>query len=118
MAWTVLIEEVRGSGDRLRWGTAPSAGARNASFDDREQAREEALRLTAAHFPANPWSERDRQVYRISPDEYLVNVDGATTDFHFRVTVAERVEPGREEPRPVEDAQPDPHFLQSFRPFL
>ncbi|PWV57560.1 hypothetical protein [Nocardiopsis sp. L17-MgMaSL7] len=96
MSWTVLIEEILGSGERQRWGLVPSApgGQRNASFDDREEARAEALRLTAAHVPGHPWAERDRQAYRVSPDEYVVNVDGATTEFHFRVTVAERIVPG------------------------
>ncbi|MFE1165985.1 hypothetical protein [Nocardiopsis sp. NPDC058789] len=96
MSWVVLIEEIRGSGDRQRWGLVPPSfdGRRDTEFATGEEARAEALCLTSAHAPGHPWSERDRQAYRISPDEYLVNVDGATSDFHFRLTVAERIVPG------------------------
>ncbi|WP_239646219.1 hypothetical protein [Nocardiopsis valliformis] len=47
--------------------------------------------MTRTFTPNHPWSERDRQVFRNSEDSYLVNVVGATTEFHFRVSVAERI---------------------------
>ncbi|WP_116244657.1 hypothetical protein [Nocardiopsis sp. FIRDI 009] len=86
MSWAVLIEENSSYGQSIRWrlGSERVVG-------DRQEAREEAARSAREHVPPLPWSERDRAVYRLSADEYLVRVTGMTSEFHFRVTVAERL---------------------------
>lgn len=89
MSWTVVVEESVNYGQSARWGV----GAVRGDYADREQARGAALEMTRSFTPNHPWSERERQVYRLSEDGYLVNVVGATTEFHFRVTVAERIRP-------------------------
>lgn len=87
MAWSVLVEESISYGDRVRWGV----GLIRGEYPEREQARAAALELTGSFTPTHPWSERERTVYRICEDSYLVNLVGATTEFHFRVNVAERL---------------------------
>lgn len=92
MAWVVLVEESEGLGrDRWRWGMTPFVAG---PFGDFDGAADSALRLTRDYRPQHPWSERDRNAFRISPSEYIVRVAGATADFHFRVTVAEHITPG------------------------
>lgn len=68
--------------------------AGSASFADLAGARAEALRPTAACVPAHPWPEGHRAAHRDPPDEYLVNVEGVTAGFHFRITVVEQIVPG------------------------
>lgn len=76
-------------GNDARWGVALIKDG----FPDFDQAEQAALELTSSFVPRNPWSVQERQVFRISEASYLVNVVGATTEFHFRVSVAERIEP-------------------------
>lgn len=96
MAWVVLIEESEGLGrDRWRW---VMTGVQAGPFADFGGAAEAALRLTRDYRPHHPWSERDRSAYRVSPSECIVRVVGVTADFHFRVTVAETIEPGTGRP--------------------
>lgn len=96
MAWIVLVEESEGLGrDRWRWSMTPFRAGPFADFDG---AADAALRLTRDYRPQHPWSERNRSAYRVSPSEYIVRVAGATADFHFRVTVAEAIEPGTGHP--------------------
>ncbi|MET9710563.1 hypothetical protein ACFW3Z_17000 [Nocardiopsis alba] len=97
MAWVVLIEQIEGSGDRLRWALAegpwsdpPEVHA--GPFEEFSEATEAALGLAGRHEPSHPWSERARRAYRVSPSEYIVNVVGATRRFHFRIVVAEEVD--------------------------
>ncbi|GAA1099736.1 hypothetical protein [Nocardiopsis metallicus] len=87
MAWVVIVEESVNYGQSARWGVGTVRG----DHADREEARSAALAMTRTFAPNHPWSERDRQVFRNSEDSYLVNVVGATTEFHFRVSVAERI---------------------------
>ena len=94
MAWRVIIEEITGFGQNQRWGVSQTS----RPLPDRERARQEALGLTGSFTPEHPWSEQSRDVYRVSEDYYVVAVTGATNSFHFKLTVAEQVEPGTGEP--------------------
>lgn len=83
--WTVLIEENRGYGDAIRW----SGSAANRYWSTRNEARSAAEDAARSYVPSHPMSEQSRASYRVSLDEYLTVVDGATSTFSFRVTVAE-----------------------------
>lgn len=85
--YAVFIEESTGSGNTLRWlGTAEPDVYRT-----RDLARTRAAELARTYEPQHPRSLRRRSVFRVSPDEYLTSVDGATMSFHYRVIVAERL---------------------------
>lgn len=86
MAWVVLVEQSMG-----QWWQTTEA---SAGFRDREEARAEALRLTEAYAPRHPKKERARFAHRLSPDSYVVTLDGAMERFYFRLLVAEQVVPG------------------------
>lgn len=92
MAWVVLVEQVDGSGrDGWRWAMG---GVQAGPFTEFGRAVDAAVSLTRDYSPPHPWSEQSRSAYRTTPSEYLVSVSGFTADFHFRVTVAEAIEPG------------------------
>ncbi|MBR8740230.1 hypothetical protein [Nocardiopsis sp. MG754419] len=88
MGWVLVVEESVGSGQNIRWGVGRVQG----TYEEPERAREEGLRLAREYEPRHPWSQEGRRIYRLSEDVHLVNVQGATSSFHFRVSVAERVE--------------------------
>lgn len=88
MGWVLLVEETVGSGQSMRWGVGRVQGA----YPEWEQAAEAALVLAREYAPNHPWSESGRQIYRTSESAYLVDVQGATATFPFRVSVAQRVE--------------------------
>lgn len=94
MAWVVVVEEIQEGGQSMRW----SGRQAGSDFPDREQARAEALRLCSEYTPQHPWSEQNRTVYRRSPDSYLVHLVGAMSDFHFTLSVAERIAPETGQP--------------------
>lgn len=80
--WHVLVEETVG-GREGRWRlteTLPCA--------DADDARQRALALAGEYRPEHPMSPRGRRVFQIGEDTWLVQVMGATTDFHFRVSAA------------------------------
>lgn len=86
-AWAVIVEENLGSGESRQWkvsDTHPVDG-------DVHAARAMAENLARNHQPRHPMSPRDRTMYRIGEDCWLVVVPGATQTFHFRVSVAQRV---------------------------
>ena len=85
--FAVMIEESEGSGGNLIWNAAP-APPRQA-MASRNRAREHAAWLAKRYTPRHPRSEQSRAAYRISPDQYLTIVQGATMGFSFRVTVVE-----------------------------
>ncbi len=84
--FVVLIEQTVGSGETQRWGV-PDAPIRVPG--GRPAAQQMAAQLAANHKPRHPMMEQGRWVYRISDDQYLSVVQGATATFHFRVSVAE-----------------------------
>ena len=59
--------------------------------ETREQARSAALELARTFAPHHPIAPQSRTVIRLTPDSYLVTVEGMTRTFHFRVSVGEVV---------------------------
>jgi hypothetical protein len=84
----LLVEQTGGSGDTMRWKLEPEP---SHAFPDRDTARLAAVDLCRHFAPQHPFSEQRRRIYRITPDEYLVTVQGLTSMFHFRVSVAEEI---------------------------
>ncbi len=77
-----------GSSSNYRWAVQPAPAE---VFPTRESARDHAVGVCRSLAPGHPFSEQRRRVFRITPDEYLVTVDGLTSVFHFRVSVAEEI---------------------------
>lgn len=84
--YTLLAEQTVGSGNGLRWLAVPVT---RQTWRERSQARREAERFAWRFSPRHPMNEQRRSVYRVSPDEFLTIVEGATMTFSFRTTVAE-----------------------------
>lgn len=82
--WYVLIEEQVGYGSGIRWHLAHSAPASGA-----DHATEMARYAAFNHVPTNPRMPKNRAVFRSPDGSWLVNVEGATMSFHFRVSIAE-----------------------------
>lgn len=55
----------------------------------RSEAQQAALNLARSYSPQHPMMEQGREVYQVSPDSYLTIVQGMTSSFHFRATVAQ-----------------------------
>ncbi|GAA0995076.1 hypothetical protein GCM10009555_088620 [Acrocarpospora macrocephala] len=83
--WRVLVEENVGRFDRKEWRISDIYEVDGG----REEARSIAYELAMRHQPKHPGVEADRAVYRINEDMWLTMVIGATSRFHYRVTVAE-----------------------------
>jgi sarcosine oxidase gamma subunit len=82
--WQVLIEEAVTAERHWRLtGTHPAG--------DEEEARQLAFELARTYEPQHPMSPQGRRVYEVGPDAWVVQVPGATVDFHFRVSVARLV---------------------------
>lgn len=84
--WCVLIEEQVGGRERRQWEltTVEDAGS------DRAAAQRLADKLSRTYQPRNPLSPRGRTRYRTT-DGWVVAVEGMMSEFHFRLTVAERI---------------------------
>ncbi|MDN3355472.1 hypothetical protein [Actinomadura sp. DC4] len=82
--WHVLIEEsmVGGGEHRFQMTAVLPIGPHI------EQARAVAADVAWRHRPRSPMRPKGRQVFQLSPDSWLVDVKGATTRCHFRVSVA------------------------------
>ncbi|HEY6797810.1 MAG TPA: hypothetical protein VI248_24300 [Kineosporiaceae bacterium] len=83
-----IVEQLTGSGDSMTWRVDPEPIPAGHS---REEARAAALHLARTFQPRHPFSPKDRTIFRVDEDSYLVVVVGLTRTFHFRVTVAERL---------------------------
>ncbi|WP_061294979.1 hypothetical protein [Herbidospora cretacea] len=83
--WRVLIEENVGSANRKEWRVSDIYEVKG----ERAEARSIAYELAVRHAPQHPMNHGTRSVYRISDDEYLTTVKGATAKYHYRVVVAE-----------------------------
>lgn len=82
--WHVLVEETVGFGrDSYRWQLTKAAPCA-----DRDDARKRAYALAKDYKPEHPMSPRGRRVFQIGNDTWVVEVPGATSDFHFRVSAA------------------------------
>jgi hypothetical protein len=86
--WVILIEETAGSGQAMRW----NASLGDSYYPDRETARRAALSCARGYSPRHPMSPKTRSVVRHDEDSYTVIIEGATTRFHFRVSVGEHIE--------------------------
>lgn len=84
--YTLLVEQTVGSGNGLRWLAVPVT---QRTWRDRARARREAERFAWEFTARHPMNEQRRSVYRVTPDEFLTIVEGATMTFSFRTTVAE-----------------------------
>ncbi len=84
--YTLIVEQTVGTGNGLRWLAVPVT---RQTWPDREQARREAESFAWRFSARHPMNEQRRSVYRVSPDEFLTIVEGATMTFSFRTTVAE-----------------------------
>lgn len=82
--WYALVEEQVGYGGGIRWHLARSVAASGP-----EHAAEVACHLAVNHVPVNPRVPKSRAVFRTPDGSWLVRVEGATTAFHFRVSIAE-----------------------------
>jgi len=82
--WHVLVEETAGFGrDAYRWTLTKAARCA-----DRDDARKRAFALAKEYEPEHPMKPRGRRVFQVGNDTWVVEVPGATTDFHFRVSAA------------------------------
>jgi hypothetical protein len=81
--WCVLVEESVGR-ERV-WKVTVREPA-----TDRDEAVDIATRLAREHRPDHPSLERHREIYRIGEDIWLVDVEGATSAYHFRISLARR----------------------------
>lgn len=80
----MLLEETVGFGrDSYRWVLTKTTLCKN-----RETARDQAYALAREYQPEHPMSPRGRRVFRVGDDTWLVQIPGATADFHFRVSAA------------------------------
>jgi sarcosine oxidase gamma subunit len=84
----VLVEQNTGTSSDFRWSVTAVGDQICAS---RAEARAVAEGTARRFSPNHPFNERHRSVYRVTPDEYLVVVQGMTKAFHFRVVVAELI---------------------------
>jgi hypothetical protein len=89
--WFVIIEESHGNGEGRQWrvtGVSPAG-------DSEETAQETALRTAREYQPEHPWSPRHRRIFRMPvPGSFVVEVEGRTATFHFRVSVGQQIYDG------------------------
>lgn len=85
-AWFVLIEETVSYGQAQRWGVTSATPVKS-----REQGRRAAEKFAHEYQPGHPTFPQGRTIYCCTDDQWFVVVPGATNEYHFRVTVVERV---------------------------
>lgn len=80
----MLLEETVGFGrESYRWVLT-----KVARCEDRDDARKRAYALAKEYEPEHPMSPRGRRIFQVGNDTWVVQVPGATADFHFRVSAA------------------------------
>lgn len=83
-AWRVIVEETVGFGrNSHRWEVTHVQ-----QCPSRDEARRAASILAESHRPEHPHAPRNRCVYQIGEDIWLVNLSGMTSNYHFRVYAA------------------------------
>jgi hypothetical protein len=85
--WRAIVEETVGFGrDSHRWEITHVEAC-----PSRDEARKAASILAESHRPEHPRSPRNRCVYQIGDDTWLVRLSGLTSEYHFRVYAAHLV---------------------------
>jgi hypothetical protein len=84
LQWYVVIEEFMAVGNAYRYQVTQSYPA-----TDVEHAMWLAQEAALRHKPKNPRWPKSRALFRTQDGGWLVEVEGATRSFQFRVTVAE-----------------------------
>lgn len=82
--WQVLVEETATGNRHWRLTTIRPA-------ESEADAHELAFELARGFQPEHPMSPQGRRIFQVGADQWVVEVPGATTDFHFRVSVARLV---------------------------
>nr|WP_157528504.1 hypothetical protein [Kibdelosporangium sp. MJ126-NF4] len=82
--WFVLIEENVGWQQGTRWMLTHAT-----SYPNRDAALASAVWATKWYKPENPRSEQHRTAYRSGEDVWTIQVQGAFSSFHFRVSLAQ-----------------------------
>jgi hypothetical protein len=84
LQWYVLVEEnVSGYNDR------PWKISQRHAANDFEHALSMAQQVALSYQPEHPKWPKSRSVFRTRDGGWLVELSGATANFHFRVSVAE-----------------------------
>lgn len=87
--FSLLIEYSSGGGQYTWWFTdRQPVGAGN-----RDEARAAALDCAQNYHPIPARQQRGRQVFLVTPDQYLVEIQLRRKLFHFKVSVIEEVTP-------------------------
>jgi hypothetical protein len=82
--WRVIVEETVGFGrDSHRWEITQVQAC-----PSRDEARRAASIMAESYRPEHPASPRNRCVYQIGEDTWMIRVSGITSDYHFRVYAA------------------------------
>lgn len=85
--WQILIEELMGGGQAMVW----RPNLLETTYPHPEPARQAAYTLAHQHDPRHPFSKGRRTVLCVDENSFLVVIEGATMDAHFRVNVTEVV---------------------------
>ncbi len=86
--WLVIEQNVGSSGD-IRWGVdGPQELPLGTTW---AQARAHAETVARTFGPRHPLMENGRTVMRVDENSFLTIVRGATSSFHFRVTLVEPI---------------------------
>ncbi|RZS44266.1 hypothetical protein EV193_101141 [Herbihabitans rhizosphaerae] len=84
--WAVVIEENTNRGDYMQWRVTHTSAAMPY-----EHAVGAAKETAALYQPQHPTLQQGRTVYHSGSDTWMVLVEGATSNHHFRVSVVEVV---------------------------
>ncbi len=87
IGWYVLIEETVGGGDSQRWSLTTIR-----RFADRDEALWHAADFARTYQPRHPAMPRNRRVFKIGEDSWVVYIEGAMRTYHFRIFVAQSEE--------------------------
>lgn len=87
MSWTILIEEQRSQKQYYQVVTKPVPQL----YASQDQARHAARALSYEHLPKDPKFPKGRKVYRASQDHYIVQIQGMTGWYTFKLTVCEQL---------------------------
>jgi hypothetical protein len=82
--WRVIVEETVGFGrENQRWEITQVQ-----TCATRDEARRAALTLAESYRPEHPRSPRERAIYQLGTDTWVVRLTGMTRNYHFRIATA------------------------------